>query len=34
VFNIAHDTASRYASIAEQLLADELEQPALTDEPG
>ncbi len=26
VFNIAHDTATRYASIAEQLLADELEQ--------
>ena len=27
VFNISHDTASRYALIAEQLLASELEQP-------
>lgn len=27
VFNISHDTASRYTTIAEPLLADELEQP-------
>ncbi|MFI7669502.1 hypothetical protein [Nocardia sp. NPDC049526] len=29
VFNISHETALRYTTIAEQLLADELEQPAL-----
>jgi hypothetical protein len=28
VFNISHDTASRYSAVAEQLLADELEQPS------
>lgn len=33
VFNIAHDTASWYASVAGQLLADELEQPTPTDDP-
>jgi hypothetical protein len=28
VFNISHDTASRYTTLAEHLLRDELEQPA------
>jgi hypothetical protein len=28
VFNLSHTTASRYATIAEDLLADQLEQPA------
>jgi hypothetical protein len=27
VSNISHNTASRYSAAAEQLLADELEQP-------
>jgi hypothetical protein len=27
VFNLSHHTATRYASVAEQLLSDELEQP-------